>query len=184
MERLTIEYCGNYVPKELCSIDKQGGADDCELCYENCKAMEEGNEDCSGCAINKCFDKLGKYEDLEEKGRLLKLPCAVGDTEGITNTGLFDKNGTPINVGDKTRLVLDDGEVREFDVCFKTVNRTIKTLTGFEPETMEVSITGVFFCWEGNDLLPCIDENRVSDVSKMEVVKHISGKEAVSRLFD
>ena len=27
-------------------------------------------------------------------------------------TGLFDKNGTPINIGDKTRLVLDDGEVR------------------------------------------------------------------------
>ena len=49
-------------------------------------------------------------------------------------TGLFDKNGTPINVGDKTRLVLDDGEERIFDVCFKTVNRTtVKTLHGFEP---------------------------------------------------
>ena len=41
------------------------------------------------------------------------------------DTGLFDKNGTPINVGDKTRLVLDDGEVREFDVCFKTRSRVI-----------------------------------------------------------
>ena len=48
------------------------------------------------------------------------------------NTGLFDKNGTPINVGDKTRLILKDGEIREFDVCFKTVQRTtIKTLRGF-----------------------------------------------------
>lgn len=27
-----------------------------------------------------CLDKLGKLEDLEEKGKLLKLPCAVGDT--------------------------------------------------------------------------------------------------------
>ncbi len=88
------------------------------------------------------------------------------------NTGLFDKNGTPINVGNKTRLVLDNGEVREFDVCFKTVNRTtLKTLPGFDPETTEVSITGIFFCWEGNDLLPCVDENGISDVSKMEVVK-------------
>ena len=44
-------------------------------------------------------------------------------------TGLFDKNGAPINVGDKTRLVLENGEVREFDVRFKTVQRTtIKTL--------------------------------------------------------
>lgn len=25
-------------------------------------------------------EKLDKYEDLEEKGRLIKLPCAVGDT--------------------------------------------------------------------------------------------------------
>ena len=58
------------------------------------------------------------------------------------NTGLFDKNGTPINVGDRTRLVLEDGEVREFEVCFKTVQRTtIKTLRGFEPESVDVSIT-------------------------------------------
>ncbi len=28
-------------------------------------------------------------------------------------TGLFDKNGNQIKVGDRTRLVLDDGEVRE-----------------------------------------------------------------------
>lgn len=25
-------------------------------------------------------DKLGEYEDLEEQNRLMKLPCAVGDT--------------------------------------------------------------------------------------------------------
>ena len=50
-------------------------------------------------------------------------------------TGLKDKNGTPIEIGDRTRLVLPDGEVREFDVRFKTVKRTrLKTLPGFEPE--------------------------------------------------
>lgn len=87
MERLTIEYCGEYVPKGLCSIDRQGGADDCELCYENCKAMREGNDDCSGCVVDKCFDKLGKYEDLEEQGKLMKLPCAVGDTVYRINKG-------------------------------------------------------------------------------------------------
>lgn len=76
MERLTIEYCGEYVPRELCSIDRYGGADDCDLCCEYCKAAEEGNEDCSECAINQCFNKLGEYEDLEEQGKLLKLPCA------------------------------------------------------------------------------------------------------------
>lgn len=101
------------------------------------------------------------------------------------NTGLFDKNGTPINVGDRTRLMLEDGEVREFEVCFKTVQRTtIKTLRDFEPERVDVSITGIFFCWKGNDLLPCVDENGVSDVKKMEVIKQMSGREAVSRLFN
>ena len=79
MERLTIEYCGEYVPRELCSIDRMGGADDCDLCSEYCKATENGNEDCRDCAINKCFNKLAEYEDLEEQGKLLKLPCAVGD---------------------------------------------------------------------------------------------------------
>lgn len=101
------------------------------------------------------------------------------------NTGLFDKNGTSINVGDRTRLVMEDGEVREFEVCFKTVQRTtIKTLRGFEPESVDVSITGIFFCWKGNDLLPCVDENGISDVEKMEVIKQMSGSEAVSRLFN
>lgn len=29
--------------------------------------------------IEKMMNKLGKYEDLEEQGRLLKLPCKIGD---------------------------------------------------------------------------------------------------------
>lgn len=29
---------------------------------------------------NFLIEKLGKYEDLEEQGRLIKLPCKVGDT--------------------------------------------------------------------------------------------------------
>ena len=78
MDRLTIEYCGEYVPKGLCSIDRLGGADDCDLCCEYCKATEEGTTDCSGCAINQCFNKLGEYEELEEKGLLLKPPCKEG----------------------------------------------------------------------------------------------------------
>ena len=90
-------------------------------------------------------------------------------------TGLFDKNGTPIDIGDRTRLVLDGGEEREFDVCFKTVKRTtVKTLPGFIPETIEASITGIFFCWEGNDMLPCVDENGVSDVANNPVFMFFS----------
>ena len=88
MERLTVEYCGEYVPKAMCSIDRFGGADDCDLCCDYCKATEDGNEDCRGCAINECFKKLGEYEDLEEQNCLLKLPCAVGDTV-YADSGMF-----------------------------------------------------------------------------------------------
>ena len=27
-----------------------------------------------------CIEKLGKYETLEEEGRIIELPCAIGDT--------------------------------------------------------------------------------------------------------
>ena len=70
-------------------------------------------------------------------------------------TGLLDKNGKPISVGDKTSLVLDNGEVREFDVCVKTVNRVVKCHPDFDDKY---------------DLFPCVDENGISDVSKMEVI--------------
>lgn len=64
MERLTIEYCGNYAPKKLCSIDRLCGADDCETCEEHCK---EVCCDCEQCAIQELFDRLAKYEDMHEK---------------------------------------------------------------------------------------------------------------------
>ncbi|MBA4697819.1 MAG: hypothetical protein H2212_00145 [Ruminococcus sp.] len=88
----------------------------------------------------------------------------------MIETGLKDKNGTPIRVGDKTRLVLCDGEVREFDVCFKTVVRTVKSHPDFDDEYAKVAITGIVFCWEGYDLFPCVDGNDVSDTSEMEVI--------------
>ena len=39
---------------------------------------------------NKLLTKLGEYEDLEEQGRLIKLPCKVGDilyVNGILGVG-------------------------------------------------------------------------------------------------
>ena len=34
----------------------------------------------SGLPGKDCYTKLAEYEDLEEQGKLLKLPCKVGDT--------------------------------------------------------------------------------------------------------
>lgn len=32
------------------------------------------------CGYQRCINKLAHYEDLEDQGRLLELPCKVGDT--------------------------------------------------------------------------------------------------------
>jgi len=85
--------------------------------------------------------------------------------------GYIDKNGTPINVGDKTRIELDNGEVREFDVRFKRVTRTVKSHPDFDDEYAKVAIEGIVFCWRGYDLFPCVDENGILDTAKMEIVK-------------
>lgn len=86
-------------------------------------------------------------------------------------TGFLDKNGKEICVGDRTRLVLDDGEVREFDVCFKTVKRTVQTLPDFEDGLIDVMINGIFFVWENYNLLPAIDENGICDTQNMEIIE-------------
>ena len=41
--------------------------------------------------VGHAVDKLAEYEDLEEQNRLLKLPCAVGDTVYTLNPLLNGK---------------------------------------------------------------------------------------------
>ena len=36
--------------------------------------------DCGTCGLKGVYEKLKRYEDLEEQGRLMVLPCKVGDT--------------------------------------------------------------------------------------------------------
>ena len=85
-------------------------------------------------------------------------------------TGLVDKNGHQIEVGDKVRLVVD-GEERIFDVCFKTVERTVKSHPDFIDRYARVNITGIVFVWNGYDLFSCVDENGIPDNEKMEIVE-------------
>lgn len=62
---------------------------------------------CESCPIQKAFDKLAHYEDLEEQGLLLKLPCKVGDTvyEIVEEWDL--KSNSKYYVIDKTKFNLD-----------------------------------------------------------------------------
>lgn len=79
MSRLTCKYDGDNALRELCTFDRESDieADGCMTCDEYCDAVEAFNGTCSDCAIQKAFDKLAEYEELEEKGLLLKLPFDV-----------------------------------------------------------------------------------------------------------
>lgn len=71
MERLTFNDLNKvaYDPWELCGMDKH-----CTKCCH-----EDGG--CAkGCHILKMYRKLAEYEDSEEQGTLIRLPCVVGDT--------------------------------------------------------------------------------------------------------
>lgn len=68
MDRLTENVLGN-VQLKACGND---------FCKETC-AEHDKDKSCNNCPIQKAFEKLAEYEDLEEQGKLLKLPCAVGD---------------------------------------------------------------------------------------------------------
>ena len=50
---------------ELCGIDHE--------CQRDCRKP-------TPCKIPQIITRLANYEDLEEQGRLIKLPCKVGDT--------------------------------------------------------------------------------------------------------
>ena len=71
MERLTERYkdsIANIVLIRECG-DK--------LCKDICDDIECN---CSKCELEKVLEKLATYEDLEEQGLLVRLPCKVGDT--------------------------------------------------------------------------------------------------------
>ena len=68
MERLT-EKIGNTNCVKGCGSNCKYGFQHCRTeDWENCKTIDD------------VIDKLAQYEDLEEQGRLLMLPCKVGDT--------------------------------------------------------------------------------------------------------
>lgn len=81
MERLTYDFC---VGDKHCWQVK--GADNLE-CREVCR--NQGENGCTDCPIAKAFDRLAAYEETglepeelaqaKKKGRLVVLPCDVGD---------------------------------------------------------------------------------------------------------
>ena len=64
MERLTEKVFG-FVQLKACGND---------FCKETCAEHDE-EKSCKNCHIQKAFEKLAEYEDLDEQGLLLRFPC-------------------------------------------------------------------------------------------------------------
>lgn len=97
-------------------------------CGNNCKYdfkyCENHLEDCP--TINEIYEKLATYEDLEEQGKLLRLPCAVGDR--IYGIQMFSGGGR----------VHDWGEVYEGEFILEAYEEFGKTVFLTKPEAEAV----------------------------------------------
>lgn len=95
--------------------DKIGNTNCVKGCGSNCKygfqyCCKEDWENCQ--TISDVIDKLAYYEDLEEQGRLIKLPCKVGDKIFLDFAG-FGKD-------------VDKFTVKDFHLdCFKNGETTL-----------------------------------------------------------
>ena len=59
---------------------------------------------CGCCPISEAINKLAEYEDLEEQGLLLRLPCKVGDTVYIKMASYCDIKYAEAEVRDFTHF--------------------------------------------------------------------------------
>lgn len=69
MERLTERKYG-----EIVSVKSEETGISCSSFCNNCS---QGTGNCK--YVKEMVEKLAEYEDLEEQGKLLKIPCKVGD---------------------------------------------------------------------------------------------------------
>ena len=115
MSRLTCKYDVDNVLRDMCTFDRESNveADDCLTCNEYCNNKDMN---CEYCAIQKAFDKLADYEDLEEKGLLLKLPCKVG-----TVAYLIDHNSVRMN-RKLFKCTIDEFSLDRYNDCYAVLN--------------------------------------------------------------
>ena len=78
-------------------------------CFEKCNGLGESSK-CDNCEITTSVcEKLGKYEDLEEQGLLLRLPCKVGDT--VHELDIFLERNPLIIEMEVTDIIIRDDDI-------------------------------------------------------------------------
>ena len=80
MERLTEKQTAGY---DLITMNG-------EWCDSYCK--KQSIQACNECGIYQAIQKLAEYENLEEQGLLVRLPCKVGDTVFVDSKTIPTKN--------------------------------------------------------------------------------------------
>ena len=97
MQRLTEKQSAGY---DL--IEMNG-----RFCDEYCHTQSV--ETCRDCVIDKAIQKLAEYEDLEEQGLIIKLPCKVGDKLYIIEPRFYNyEYHEGVQVGVCKRYELDE----------------------------------------------------------------------------
>lgn len=144
MERLTERYKDRIVNTVL--IRECGD----KLCKDICDDIEC---DCSKCELEKALEKLADYEDLEEQGLLVRLPCKVGDM-------VWDNDfGYP-----------ESYEIKAFSYgfCDSYVEPNIEDEIIFYYENYNGSITGAFPMSELGKTVFLTREEAVKKLEEME----------------
>ena len=116
MERLTEKQSSGYDLKAMNG----------EYCNRYCE--QQRVETCNECVIYQAIQKLAEYEDLEEQGLLLRLPCKVGDTVYFLGSKCDkceedDCYGCPYNRNGEKRddRFVYDMVVEQFRICNNSV---------------------------------------------------------------
>jgi hypothetical protein len=76
------------------------------------------------CSAKRTWERLKEYEDTEEKGLLVRLRCAVGETVHITEARYRGKKcvGTQISIGAIDHITIGQAQKPLYTICTETGN--------------------------------------------------------------
>lgn len=84
-----------------------------------CPPSVKCNGKCSECVhIDKMMNKLAEYEDAEEQGLLLKLPCKVGDVIYQVNSDVDEYAISEISIREDKVLITAENLEEGLGFCF------------------------------------------------------------------
>ena len=90
-----------------------------ECCGQNFHCSRKLNDDggcINGCIVPKLYKHLAEYEDLEEEGLLLKLPCKVGTAAYLIDHNFIRMERKPI------KCIIDEFTADKYNDFYAVLN--------------------------------------------------------------